>query len=268
MKRSKKKSRNDGTSDFELGLALSDDYGNSEALSRLAILEKENKSLEEEIDKLKDCCDERDKLKKQIEELTKQIADLKKSIGAIIKCGDEEKNDEIKRLNEIIRKIIRDKDSERERIIRDKDRIIGEKDNKIQELELYIIELEYEIEKLKDSKNIACKVLNRIYNYYNNGRITSVEFLQNIKNFIEDYCDIELPRDRSSIPIPLPRPSDIPLPIPRYRKPTESSKLGYDAAGGKMGRSYDGSKKRSKKVLKKSPRRSRKLKRSSKKKRN
>lgn len=57
MKRSKKKSnrvykkRNDGTSDFELGLALSNDFDNSETLARLAILEKENLSLRNELKK-------------------------------------------------------------------------------------------------------------------------------------------------------------------------------------------------------------------------
>ena len=83
-----------------------------------------------------------------------------------------------------------------------------------------------------------------------------------MKNFIEHYCGTPLPS--SSLPLP-----SAPSARPHYEKSTLSSELGYDSAGGKIGRSSDGlKKKRSKKVLKNSPRRSRKLKRSSKKKRN
>jgi len=275
MKRSKKKSsrvykkRNDGTSDFELGLALSDDYANSEALTRLAILEKEKKSLEEEIAKLKDCCDERDELRKQIEELNKRIADLekqlddlKKSMDALIKCGNEDKNKEIQRLNKEIERLnkkileLQNVITILKRLIDEQNRLMSEKDNKIIEIIEIIHEKDRKIDELKYEKVRACDFLKEIYNKYNNREINLSQFLEYMKNFIEHYCDTDLPR-----PSTRPRPSAHSA-IPRYAESTESSILGYDAAGGKKGRSSDGlKKKRSKKV-------SRKLKRSSKKKRN
>jgi uncharacterized coiled-coil DUF342 family protein len=287
MKRSKKKSsrvykkRNDGTSDFELGLALSDDYANSEALSRLTILEKEKKSLKEEIAKLKDCCDERDELRKQIEELTNELVKLneqikklqeeldgkKKLIEELLKFKDCE-SAEINELRNAITRIIAEKDriiAEKDRIIAEKDRIIAEKDRIIAEKDRKIREKDNEIIEIIHEKDRACDFLKEIYNKYNNREINLTEFLQYMKNFIQSYCNTTLPPARPPTRPPPPPPSA----RPHYEKSTLSSELGYDPAGGKKGRSSDGLKKnKSKKVLKHSPRRSRKLKRSSKKKRN
>lgn len=198
--------------------------------------------------------DELDKKNKEIEAILIGISSCGKDETLLneLKKQLKERNEEIMKLQKEILRLTEEINSLKEEIMKLNQKI-AEKDRTIQEL---IAE-----------KNEACEYLNRIYNYYNNGRITSVEFLQNIKNFIEQYCETELPRDRSSIPLPHPSDAPLPLPIPSYRKPTESSVVRKDPAGGKIGRSYDGSKKkRSKKVLKNSPRRSRKLKRSYKKK--
>jgi len=300
-RRSKKKSsrvykkRNDGTSDFELGLALSDDYANSEALSRLDILENDKKTLKDELDKLRakeDCCEERDALKKDIdkknnalkelieqiknlqtdnEKLKKEIDEKNKIIEEISKfkeCDSTQINDLKKLITELTR-IIAEKDgiiAEKDGIIDEKDRKINEKDRKINELEQDKIELNLWIENLKNNLKEICDKLNRIYNIYiENGNTDS--FKSDIRDLINNNCETEVPRDRRSIP----RPSDPPPPpqtSSRFLNPTESSKT-TKTGGGKMGRSSDGlKKKRSKKVLKNSPRRSRKLKRSSKKKRN